>query len=483
MIHSHLWPDTATINQNAHLAIGGCDVVALAREYGTPLYLLDEATFRNSCRAYLAALEHGYAGPAAAHYAGKALLNTAIAQLVAQEGLGLDVVSGGELYVALRAGFPAGRIHLHGNAKPRAELEQALEAGVGKIVADTLDELGVLAQLTAGRDIPQPIMLRLAPDVVADTHAHIQTGQAASKFGLPLESLDAAAERILAAPRLRLTGLHCHLGSQLFGEAPFVRAIGVLLDCAARLRERHGITVSEISPGGGLGVPYVAEQAQPDKHAYVAAIGRALADGCVARGLPPPRLVIEPGRSIVARACVAIYSVVATKPLSTTDHRPPTTEDDQSSVVGRPPSARYLHIDGGMADNIRPALYSARYSVLLANRPDSLPPSPVATGEGSGVRADLELVHVAGRYCESGDVLLRDVALPPAGPGDLLAVPVAGAYTLSMASNYNLTPRPALLLVGDSRARIVQRRETYADLVARDLFLTADSELKKEERR
>jgi diaminopimelate decarboxylase len=469
MLHTHLWPDTATINEHNHLAIGGCDVVALAHEYGTPLYLLDEATFRNSCRAYLAALQHGYAGPATAHYAGKALLNTAIAQLVAQEGLGLDVVSGGELYVALRAGFPAGRIHLHGNAKPRSELEQALEAGVGKIVADTLDELEVLAQLTAGREAPQPIMLRLAPDVAADTHAHIQTGQAASKFGLPLDSLDAAAQRILAAPGLRLTGLHCHLGSQLFGEAPFVRAIGVLLDCATRLRERHGLTVSEISPGGGLGAPYLAEQVPPDKDAYIAAIGRALADGCVARGLPTLQLVIEPGRSIVARACVAVYTIIATKPLPVLQNQEPRTEnhDEQSSsrfsVLGSQ-AGRYLHVDGGMADNIRPALYGARYTALLANR---LTNQPSATQEQ---------VHIAGRYCESGDVLLRDVALPPAGPGDLLAVPVTGAYTLSMASNYNLTPRPMLLLVGDGRARIIQRRETYADLIARDVGLEAEIE-------
>ncbi len=477
MLHPHLWPDTATINPFGHLSIGGCDVVALAREHGTPLYLLDEATFNNSCRTYLAALERGYAGPSAAHYAGKALLNTAVAQLVARAGLGLDVVSGGELYVALRAGFPAGRIHLHGNAKPRAELEQALEVGIGKIVADSLDELGTLGQLTASRPTPQPLMLRMAPDIAADTHAHIQTGQAASKFGLSLDSLDAAAERILAAPGLRLTGLHCHLGSQIFGEAPFTLAIDVLLDCATRLRERHGIAISEISPGGGLGVPYLADQAPPDKDAYVAAIGRALAEGCAARGLPRLRLVIEPGRSIVARACVAIYQVVATKPLPVPENQEPRTENHQEpdgsqfSVRGSQ-ARRYLHVDGGMADNIRPALYGARYTALLANRPSSQ--APVAAGEGSGMRASQELVHIAGRYCESGDVMLRDVALPPAGPGDLLAVAVAGAYTLSMASNYNLTPRPALLLVGEGRARIIQRRETYADLAARDVHLEAE---------
>jgi diaminopimelate decarboxylase len=479
MLYPHLWPDTAAIDQYGHLTIGGCDVVALAHEHGTPLYLLDEATFRGGCRAYHAAITRGYAGPTAIHYAGKALLNTAVAQLVAEEGLGLDVVSGGELYVALRAGFPAAHIHLHGNAKPRAELEQALDAGVGRIVADTLDELALLADLTVGRAQPQPIMLRLAPDVAADTHAHIQTGRAASKFGLPLEALDAAAERIAAAPGLQLVGLHCHLGSQIFDDAPFVRAIDVLLDCAAHLRDRHGIAVAEISPGGGLGVPYLPEHAPPDREAYAAALGRALAQGCQQRGLPLLRLVIEPGRSIVARAGVALYKIIATKqlpsPLSVAssplqgDHGPRTT--DHGPAIG------YLHVDGGMADNIRPALYGARYTALLANRADPDRSLPIATGAGPGMRAE-EVVHIAGRYCESSDVLLRDVALPHAGPGALLAVAVAGAYTLSMASNYNLTPRPALLLVGDGWSQVIQRRETYEDLVARDLPLLASGNTK-----
>jgi diaminopimelate decarboxylase len=451
MRDAHLWPDTTTIEQG-RLHIGGCDAVALAREYGTPLYLLDAATFRQGCRAYRAALDHGYAGPGAVHYAGKALLNTAVAQLVAAEGLGLDVVSGGELFVALRAGFPAERIHMHGNAKPRAELEQGLDAGVGRIVVDTLDELDLLAHLAAGRAAQQPIMLRLAPDIAANTHAHIETGRAASKFGLPLQALDAAAERIAAAPGLRLAGLHCHLGSQIFDDAPFAHAIEVLLDCAARLREGHGFAVGEISPGGGLGAPYLAEQTPPDRDAYVATLGRALVEGCRARNLPLPRLVIEPGRSIVARAGVALYQIVATKPLAGplfTGSRPQARGDT-------PTAGRYLHVDGGMADNIRPALYGARYTALLAGR--------------AGMPAE-EISHISGRYCESGDVLLRDSALPPAGPGDLLAFAMAGAYTLSMASNYNLVPRPALLLVGGGRAQVIQRRETYEDLVQRDVAL------------
>ena len=455
MLHPHLWPDTATLSQDGHLVIGGCDTVALARNHGTPLYLLDEATFRACCRAYRTACARQYPGPAVVHYASKALLTTAVAQLVAEEGLGLDVVSGGELYVALRAGFPAQRMHLHGNAKPRAELEQALEAGIGTIVVDSLDELDLLARLTTGRVAPQAIMLRLSPGITADTHAHIETGSAGSKFGLPLAALDAAAARLAATPGLRLAGLHAHLGSQILDPAPIVRAIAVLLDCAARLRDRHAILVDAISPGGGLGVPYTPAQPTPDLESYVAAVGGALQSGCVARGLPLPRLVLEPGRSIVARAGVAVYEIIATKPL--TDEGTPAQDEHPAIDPLRPSAAvRYLHVDGGMADNIRPALYGARYTALLANRASAQPE---------------EIVHVAGRYCESGDVLLRDVALPRAGPGDLLAVAVAGAYTLSMASTYNLVPRPALLLVGDGRARVIQRRETYADLAARDMPL------------
>jgi diaminopimelate decarboxylase len=448
-----LWPDSAHVGAGGRLTIGGCDVVDLARAYGTPLYLLDEATFRAACQAYRVALARHYPN-ARTHYASKALLNSAVVRLVAEQGLGLDVVSGGELYVALRAGFPAERVHLHGNAKPRRELEQALAAGIGKIVVDTLDELELLARLTEGRSEQQAIMLRLSPDIAADTHAHIQTGSATSKFGLPLDALDAAAARIVHAPGLRLAGLHTHLGSQILDYAPVAQAIGVLLDCAARLRDEHQLTISEISPGGGLGTPYTADQPTPNIGAYVAAIAQAMRTGCAARRFPLLHLVVEPGRSIIARAGVALYEIVATKVL-------PGVRSWESGVseVSQPPTpnsqlpTRYLHVDGGMADNIRPARYGARYTAVLAGR----------AAEPAG-----ELVHIAGRYCESGDVLIRDIQLPHADIGEILAVATAGAYTLSMASNYNLVPRPALLLVGDGQAHIVQRRETYADLVARD---------------
>jgi diaminopimelate decarboxylase len=441
MIHPHIWPLTSAIDAQGRLTIAGCNVAGLAREHGTPLYLFDEQSIRSACRAYRTAFARAYPGETSVHYAGKALLNTALVQIVTSEGLGLDVVSGGELYVALRGGADPGQIHLHGNAKPQAELEQALAAGVGQIAVDNLDELALLARLTKGRPTPQPIALRLAPGVAPDTHHHIQTGQASSKFGLPLEALDAAAGCLLGAPGLRLVSLHAHLGSQIFEEQPYRDALAILLRCAAQLRDRHGLLVEEINPGGGLGVPYLAQQQLPDIERYAAAIAQAVQQGAAAHGLPLPRLAVEPGRSIVARAGVAVYTVVGSKPLA--------------ADPGEPYAARrYLHIDGGMGDNIRPSLYQARYSALLPERAAE-PPA--------------EVVHISGRYCESGDVLLRDLALPQAGPGDLLAVAAAGAYTLSMANNYNLTLRPAVLLLNAGRARLIQRRETYADLVQRDV--------------
>jgi diaminopimelate decarboxylase len=432
---SHIWPETAAV-RHGRLFIGGCDTVALAAEHGTPLYVFDEATLRGALRAYGAAFA-GTGLDARVHYASKALLNTAIAQIVAQEGLGLDVVSNAELLTARRAGVPMERVHMHGNAKSDAELARAVEWGVGAIVADSLDELERLAALTAGRPQPQGVLLRVAPNIDAHTHAHIATGGAGSKFGLPLGALDAAAELLQGAPGLRFLGLHAHIGSQLFELDELRATVAVLATWAAHLRVRYGLACEELSPGGGLGVPYTAEQPAADVAAYAQALAAALREGCAARGLPLPRLTVEPGRSIVARAGVALYRVVGRK------------LDAEGAV-------QYLHIDGGMADNIRPALYGARYTALLASRADAAPGAPV---------------HVAGRYCESGDVLLRDVALPPAAPGDVLAVAAAGAYTLSMASTYNLVPRPAVVLVADGRARIIQRRESEDELLARDMLL------------
>lgn len=436
-LQPHLWPATAAIRHGV-LQIGGCSVVDLAAAHGTPLYVFDEATLRGTMRAFRAAFARHYPGEAQIHYASKALLNTAIAQIVAQEGLGIDVVSGAELLVARRAGIPLPHVHLHGNAKSAAELERAVAWGVGAIVVDNFDELDQLAALCAGRAEPQGVLLRVAPNIDAHTHAHIATGGAAAKFGIPIEAVPAAARRAAAAPGLRLIGLHAHIGSQLFAAAEIAAAVDVLVRLAAELRAAYGITLAEISPGGGLGVPYTADMPPTDIDAYAATLGRALTTACAVHNLPLPRLTVEPGRSVVARAGVALYRVVARK---------------MRGDTGEP---LFLHIDGGMADNIRPALYGARYTALLANRAADPPGPPV---------------DVAGRYCESGDVLLRAAPLPPAAPGDLLAIAGSGAYTLSMASTYNLVPRPAVVLVANGAARPIQRRETEEDLLARDLPL------------
>jgi diaminopimelate decarboxylase len=428
---SHVWPETAAIIAG-RLFIGGCDTVALAERFGTPLYLLDEATLRGAMRTYRAAFAAAYPGPTRIHYAGKALLNTALAQIVSQEGLGLDVVSATELLVAQRAGIPMERVHLHGNAKSDLELERAIAWRVGAIVVDNLDELARLRALTAHLAAPQGVLLRVAPAIEADTHAHIATGSATAKFGLPLDSLDEAVAQTLTAPGLRLLGFHAHIGSQLFALDQVSATVEVLAALAARSRDRFGVTPDELSPGGGLGVPYTADQPATDINHYAHVVGAAMCRACERHSLPLPRLTVEPGRSIVARAGVALYRVIGRK------------------------GERWLHIDGGMADNIRPALYGARYSAMLANRANESAATKLAVG---------------GRYCESGDVLLREVELPLARPGDVLAVATAGAYTLSMASNYNLVPRPALVLVGNGQVRLLQRRESEEDVLARDQFL------------
>jgi len=313
--------------------------------------------------------------------------------------------------------------------------------GIGRIVVDNLDELRRLADMTRRQAAAQRILLRISPGVEADTHSHIRTGHADSKFGIPVGLLDSAAEVAKEAPGLRLGGLHFHLGSQLFDTEPYQRAIETSLDCAQRLR-RHGIETEELSPGGGAGVPYLASDEPVDIGRMVNTISDAVVEGCRRRGLPLPQLVLEPGRSITGRAGVALYRVVATKPLG------------RAATEGA--ASRYLHVDGGMGDNLRPALYGAQYTIAIANRMSDAP---------------TETVHVAGRYCESGDVLARNVLLPAAAIGDVVAMATAGAYTLCMASNYNGTLRPAVVLVRDGLATLIQRRETYEDLIRRDVAL------------
>lgn len=431
-----LFPPGTRVDEQGRLWLGGCLASSLAREFGTPLYVFDEAALRARCREYRQVLMQHYPGTGQVAYASKAFLNLALAQMFAQEGLNLDVVSGGELHVARQAGFPPERIHFHGNNKSLAELTAALDAGVGRIVVDNPHELDVLERLAARREVRVPIWLRLSPNIDVHTHAYRKTGLLDSKFGFALETDDAerALVRAMASPHLELAGLHAHIGSQISDTEPFAAAATRLLDFAAA----HNLDLRELSPGGGWGVPYHEADSAVPIDGYVQVVCRAVVEACGRHGLALPTLVIEPGRSIVAPAGVALYRVGARKEI--------------------PGVRTYVSVDGGIADNIRPALYGARYTALAANK---------AHGPAD------ETVTVAGRFCESGDVLIRDITLPRLAPGDLLAIPGVGAYCLPMASNYNLVPRPAVVLVKEGKASPIQRRETFDDLAVRDLPLPA----------
>ena len=433
-----LFPSSTRLDELGELWLGGRSASSLAEEFGTPLYVFDETTLRARCREYRQALAQHYPGPAQVAYASKAYFNLALAQFFAQEGLSLDVVSGGELYVARQAGFPAERIHFHGNNKTPAELVMALDEGVGRIVVDNFLELDELEQLAAERRVRVPLWLRLSPGIDVHTHVYSKTGLLDSKFGFPLETdaAESAVARAKASPHLELVGLHAHIGSQILDVEPFAEAVTLLVDFAAAMKARHGFELHELSPGGGWGVPHHEADPPAPVERYVQAVCQAVIDSCRRHGLALPTLVIEPGRSIVAPAGVALYRVGARKEI--------------------PGVRTYVSVDGGMADNIRPALYGARYTALVANKAH-LPAE--------------ETVTVAGRFCESGDVLIRDITLPCLAPGDLLAVPMVGAYCLPLASNYNLVPRPAVVLVRDGQAALIQRREAFRDLTARDLPL------------
>ena len=424
-------PSTATLNERAHLAIGGCDTVELAREFGTPLYVFDERHLREQARAFVRSFTSRHPETMVA-YASKAYTGFAVLRLAAEEGLGLDVVSGGELAIALAAGFPPERIHLHGNNKTPDELREAVAAGIGRVVVDNFHELELLHRIAGEVGRRQPILLRLAPGIDPHTQAKSSTGQIDTKFGFTISNGDAAeaVTRALASSHLRLLGYHCHIGSQIFEIETYEQVADVMLGFAAEQRDRTGFAPEEFSPGGGFAVQYVAELPPPDPDAYAAIVVDSVRAACARYNLAMPRLFVEPGRSMVARAGVALYTVGSAKDI--------------------PGVRRYVSIDGGMADNIRPAMYDARYEALLANRPEEAP---------------AEVVTIAGKYCESGDILIRDIALPRLEAGDILAVPASGAYAPAMASNYNAALRPAIVFVQDGQARLVRRRETYEDLL------------------
>jgi diaminopimelate decarboxylase len=433
-LHSVL-PESAGVGATGHLELGGCDTLALLQNYGSPLYVLDEQTMRSQCRQFLAEFGSRY-HDVSVLYASKAFANLAIAKIVAEEGLGLDVVSGGELAIALRANFPVQGIYFHGNNKSAEELGMALDSYTGRIVVDNFYELDLLESLARQRDRKQAVLLRISPSVDPHTHAHTTTGILDSKFGFPIETGQAeeAVARAMRAEHLELRGLHAHLGSPIFELDPYERAIEVLISFAAEMRSRHGFELHEFSPGGGFAAQYLEEQPSPPISAYAEVIVDSLRRWCAVRGLRLPLLTIEPGRSLICRSGVALYTVGASKDI--------------------PGIRRYVAVDGGMADNIRPAIYGARYEALLANRPKDPP---------------VENVTIAGRYCESGDILIRDARLPSVGAGDVIAIPASGAYCLAMSSNYNCATRPAVVLASDGKARVIRRRETYDDVMRLDV--------------
>lgn len=423
------------INTRGHLEVGGCDAVALAEEFGTPLYVMDEEEIRSNCRRYLQAFAVNYPACRVA-YAGKAFLTLAMVRLVAQEGLCLDVVSGGELYTAFQAGFPGEGIIFHGNNKSPEELAMALANGVGRYVVDSFSELYLLSQLAQAQQKTAAIYLRVNPAIGPKTHHYIQTGQVDSKFGFAIGSQALSAAALAAQlPGLELVGLHCHIGSQIMELKPFELAAEAMVNLLARIQGELGLNLTELDLGGGLGIRYLPEDTPPSIEAYVAALTGAVKAACQAQGLTLPLLVVEPGRSMVGEAGTTLYRVGASK-----------------EVEG---IRKYVAVDGGMMFNLRPALYDARYQALVANRPEA---------------ACQERVTIVGKACESGDILIRDIQLPKLNRGDVLAEFSTGAYHFSMASNYNRFARPAVVWVREGKATLVVRRESFSDLVKNDII-------------
>lgn len=431
---------TQEINSKNHLEIGGCDVVDLAAEFGTPLYVMDEESIRARCRAYKSAFGTHY-GDCAVAYAGKAFIVTAMCALAVQEGMWLDVASAGELYTAKCAGFPMERILFHGNFKSREELEMGVGYGVKYVAADSLLELEQLGAIAGGAGKTQEVLLRCNPGVDPHTHRLISTGQEDSKFGFNIRNGQAmeAVRAALNAKALRLVGIHCHIGSQLLDLTPFAEAVPVMVEFIKRVKDETGASLRVLDIGGGLGVRYLEEHNPPAIEDFAKVVSSAAKDTIERFGIERPRLILEPGRSIVGEAGTTIYTIGAPKDV----HIP---ED--------PGVRTYLPVDGGLSDNPRPALYDALYSAMLANRAGEQP---------------TRTYTVSGKHCET-DMLIPSVMLPEAKAGDLLAVQTTGAYNHAMASNYNRFTRPPVVFVAAGKADLVSRRETLDDLVRCDIL-------------
>jgi len=428
-----LFPLTAEVSKQGHLIIGGCDAVELAAEFGTPLYLFDEFSLRDKCTEFKAEFSQRY-GDTTVIYAGKAFINRALALIFKEEGLGLDVVSAGELGIAQSVGFPPDKVYFHGNNKSAEEIRLALKWHIGRLVVDNFHELKLLGEIAKESGCSPDILLRLSPGVDPHTHKYVATGVVDSKFGFPLVSGEEAVAQVMSAPNLSPVGLHFHLGSLIFEAQPYQESIEFIISFAAKMKQKYNFELRELNVGGGFAIQYTPDSPAPPISVYAEAIAAKVISKCRELKLTLPRLVVEPGRAIVGQAGVALYKV---------------------GVVKDIPGVRcYVSVDGGMADNIRPALYGSKYEAVVANKM---------------LEREAGKVTIAGKFCESGDILVKDINLPPVSAGDIIAIPDCGAYCLPMASNYNASLKPAIILVKEGKARLIRRRETLDDLTRCDL--------------
>jgi diaminopimelate decarboxylase len=427
-------PLTSCISVRNNLEIGGCDLAALATQYGTPLYILDEETLRTCCREYQQAFAENYPDAVIA-YASKALAVAGIYRIIDEEGLSIDVVSGGELHIALKAGIDAQKIIFHGNNKSPQELEDALQAGVGLIVVDNTAELQNLENISGRLQKKATILVRVRPGIEAHTHDFVKTGGFDSKFGVHIEQICDFIEEVKRCRNIDFRGVHTHIGSQILDVNPFSFVVEKMTELIAEIQKHNQLEVQILNLGGGLGISYLEKETPPSVADYARIIGQELKYHCEKRRLPLPRLIVEPGRSIVGRAGVTLYTIGAVK--------------DNQNI------RKYLFVDGGMSDNPRPMLYDAKYTADLVSKMSE---------------RKTERVTIAGKFCESSDVLIKDIYLPPAAAGDLLAVYATGAYNYAMSSNYNQNPRPAMVLVNVGQSRVLVHRETYDDLLAQQEF-------------
>ena len=423
-------------NEKGHLTVGGVDAAELVKEYGTPLYVMDERTIRGHCRTFQKSIEDNYGGNGLTVYASKAFNCKEMCRIIKDEGLGIDVVSGGELYTALSVDFPPERIVFHGNNKTEEEIKTALEAGVGRIVVDNLFELRTIEQMAEKLGKNAGVMIRIKPGIDAHTHNFIRTGQIDSKFGFALETGEAfsAVKEVLEQKNVTLKGIHCHIGSQIFEIEPFKAAAEVMLGFMAKVKEELCYEIKELNLGGGFGIRYLIDDDAKLYKTFMEQVSITVKETCKRLGLNIPFIMIEPGRAIVGPAGTTLYTVGAVKTI--------------------PGIRNYVSVDGGMTDNPRYILYQSEYSIAVANKIDK-PADYIAT--------------IAGRCCESGDLIQEDAKIQTPEAGDILAVFCTGAYNYSMASNYNRVPRPAVVMIKDGKPRLIIKRESYEDMVKNDI--------------